>query len=153
MGDTVLLHEYETTLIVRSDVDDAAVTEILERFEGRLVEGKATLLLRDDWGTRKLAYPIDGQVKGRYVLFSYLSEAESIAEFERRVRIEDRIIRFLTIRVSNSVDVPTRLAEAKETREKRAEEAARRAAEVERQASLDQMDRERAPEPTPTPAQ
>ena len=127
----MLLHEYETTIIIRPDVDDAAVTDIVDRFEGRLGDAEATLLLRDDWGTRKLAYTIDGHLKGRYVLFNYLSDADAIAEFERRIRNEDRIVRFLTIRVADSVDVPARMAEAEEVRAKRAEDAARRAAEAE----------------------
>jgi small subunit ribosomal protein S6 len=137
VGDTVLLHEYETTIIIRPDVDDAAVKDIVESLEGRLAEAKATLLLRDDWGSRKLAYIIGGQQKGRYVLFNYLSDADIIAEFERRIRIEDRVLRFLTIRVADSPDVPARIAESAELRERKAEEAARRAAEAEVQATAE----------------
>ena len=131
----MLLHEYETTIIIRPDVDESDVKDIVERFEERLGEAKATLLLRDDWGSRKMAYSIGNHGKGRYVLFNFLSDADAITELERRIRIEDRILRFLTIRVADSPDVPTRIAEAAELRVRKAEEAARRAAEAELRAA------------------
>ena len=122
-----MLHEYETTLILRSDLDAAEATGTIERFESSLGENDATLLVRDDWGKRKMAYPIKKSSKGHYVLFSFLSQAHQIEELERRLRLAERGIRFLTVRVADSVDVPARMAEAEEQRKKLAEEAERRA--------------------------
>jgi small subunit ribosomal protein S6 len=124
------LHEYETTLIIRPDLNDADTTGIMERFEASLEENEGTLLVRDDWGKRKLAYTIAKHNRGHYVLFSFLSNTGTILELERRIRIDDRVMRFLTVRVADSVDVPARMAEAAEQREKLAEIAAKRAEEA-----------------------
>ncbi len=146
----MLLHEYETTIIIRPDVDAADVTAILDGLEGRLAEADAKLLIRDDWGKRKLAYSIANQLKGQYVLFNYLANADKIAEFERRIRNEDRIVRFLTVRTADAPDVAARMAEAEELRARKAEEAQRRA-EAEEAAERQQAEAAAAQIVPPTP--
>lgn len=127
----MLLHEYETTLIIRPDLDDPSTYGIVERIESALAENGGTLLIRDDWGKRKLAYAIDRHLKGHYILLNFLAPAELVSELERRIRITDGIIRFLTVRIADAVDMETRVAEAAEQRARREEEAARRRAEAE----------------------
>lgn len=123
----MLLHEYETTLIIRPDLDDSATYGIVERMETVITENGGVLLLRDDWGKRKLAYPIDKQLKGHYVLLQFLAQADLVAELERRIRITDGVVRFLTVRVADAVDADARIAEATEVRERREAEAKARA--------------------------
>lgn len=127
----MLLHEYETTLIIRPDLDDPSTYGIVERIESTIAENGGTLLIRDDWGKRKLAYAIDRHLKGHYVLLNFLAPADLVSELERRIRITDGIIRFLTVRIADAVDMETRVAEAAEQRARREEEAARRRAEAE----------------------
>jgi len=94
------------------------------------------VLERDDWGKRKLAYLIRKHAKGHYVLLRVASNPSSILEIERRMRLDDRIIRFLTVNVADDIDVETRAKEAAESSRRRAEEAARRRAAGE----MDEMD-------------
>lgn len=143
----MLLHEYETTLIIRPDLDDPGTYGIVERIEGVIAENGGQLLLRDDWGKRKLAYAIDKHLKGHYVLLDFLGPAEMVTELERRIRITDGIIRFLTVRVADAVDVETRVAEAAEQRARREEEAARRRAEAEAEEREDESDEDEDSEP------
>lgn len=141
----MLLHEYETTLIIRPDLDDPNTYGIVERIEGIIQENGGTLLLRDDWGKRKLAYAIDKHLKGHYVLLEYLAPAEMVAELERRIRITDGIMRFLTVRIADAVDVETRVAEAAELRARREEEARRRAEAEAEEASEEDEDEDNEP--------
>ncbi len=136
----VLSHEYETILILRPDMEDSAVSTLAEKFEGVLTDAGGHILDREDWGSRKLAFPIAKHLRGHYVRMNFLAPAELIFELERRIRIEDGIVRFMTIRLADTVDVSTRVEEAAVQRAKRLEEEARRAAEAaaaaEREAEL-----------------
>jgi len=122
-----MLHEYELTLIVRADLDDGVIDGLVEKVEAVITDNDGHILIRDDWGKRKLAYPIQNQLKGHYFLVSFLSAATMIGELERKIRIEDKIVRFLTVRIADAVDVETRLEEAEITRKQLAEQARLRA--------------------------
>ncbi len=127
MGGHVLVNEYETNLIVRGDLDEASTYALVEKFEGLITGSGGTLLLRDDWGKRKLAYAIQRQPRCHFLILNWLGPAKMVAEFERRIRNEDQIVRFLTIRVGVAVDTEARLAQAEEQRRIRAEQAKARA--------------------------
>lgn len=134
----MLHHEYETVVIVRPDLDDADTYAIVERFEKVITDNGGHMLLRDDWGKRKLAYTIDKQQKGHYVLLNHLSPAELVDELERIIRIEDRVIRFMTVILGRAIDVPERLESAEETRKQvEAERAARLEAEARAEAEAE----------------
>jgi small subunit ribosomal protein S6 len=112
-------HEYETVIIVRPDLDDADTYGIVERFEKVITENGGHLLLRDDWGKRRLAYLIDKHQKGHYVLFSHLSPAPLVSELERIIGNEDRVLRFMSVLLGSEVDVASRLVRAEEERKER----------------------------------
>lgn len=136
----MLSHEYETILIMRPDVEDSTVGTLAEKLEGVLTDGGGHILDRELWGSRKLAYPITKHLRGNYVRMSFLAPAAAIRELERRIRIEDGIVRFMTVRLADAVDVPARIEEAAVQRAKRLEDEERRAAEAaaaaEREAEL-----------------
>jgi len=121
-------NEYEIVFIIRPDLDDATTLEVIEKVESVITENGGHALTRDDWGKRKLAYPIKKHLKGHYVLVNFLAPAELIDELERRIRITDAIIRFLTVKRFDLVEVAPRLEQAAEQRRLREEEARARAA-------------------------
>lgn len=132
----MLTHEYETVVILRPDLDDADTRENIDKLHTIITENSGTMLLKDEWGKRKLAYPIENHLKGHYVLFNFLGPATAIDEIERRIRINDRIIRFMTVKLEHNVDIPAKIANAQEIQAKRDEEArAKAAAEAERAAA------------------
>lgn len=132
------INEYELVLILRPDLDEGTANEILGKIEGTISDSEGgSMLVRDDWGVRKLAYSINDLPKGRYILEKFLADPNLIIELERRIRLEERIMRFLTVRKPGAVDIETRLAEATEERARLAEEAARRAAEAEAEAQYE----------------
>ena len=124
------LNEYELTVIVRPDMEDSDTLAVVEKVEGFLTQDNGTVLLRDDWGKRKLAYPIRGHLKGHYCLITFAQEATSILEIERRLRIEEPVVRFLTVQTGTDIDLDDRREVAEATR-KRLDEEARLRAEAE----------------------
>jgi small subunit ribosomal protein S6 len=126
----VLAHEYETIIIIRPDIEDAAVFGIAEKVEAIVVGSQGHVLDREDWGKRKLSYPIAKHQRGHYLRLNYLCEAPLVAEIERRIRNEDDVVRFMTLRLASAVDAPTRIEQAAIQRARREEEMKRRAAEA-----------------------
>ncbi len=123
------MREYEVTLIIQPEISDEGVGSLEERLDGVLKSAGASRLIYDDLGKRRLAYEIQNFQKGRYVMLRFLDEGSNIKGLERAFGLEDSIIRFLTVQVSDAVeDVAARQAEAAEEERVRAEKAAERAA-------------------------
>ncbi|MEZ4241170.1 MAG: 30S ribosomal protein S6 [Myxococcota bacterium] len=130
----MLAHEYETIVIIRPDIEDAAVMSVAEMVESIVTDSGGHVLDREDWGKRKLSYPIKkdnhNHQRGHYLRLNYLCEAPLIAEIERKIRLGESTMRFMTVRLADAVDVPTRIEEAAVHRARREEEAKRRAEEA-----------------------
>jgi len=130
------LREYETTFIVQPEISDEGCQELLARIDGILEREGAIRLLHDDQGKRKLAYEIRKFQKGRYVTTCHLGQGEAVAPLERTLRLEESVLRFLTVQVSDRVeDIEQRkqvAAEEERIRAERARERAEREAEEEK---------------------
>jgi len=85
--------QYEAVYIFDPGLEDAAVNERLERFHSLL--GSPADLKIDHWGRRQLAYPISRKEQGYYVVARYGAEAEKLPEYERALRLDDSLIRYL----------------------------------------------------------
>ena len=123
------MREYETTFIVQPEISDQGCQELLARIDGILDREGAVRLLHDDQGKRKLAYEIRKFQKGRYVTTQYLDRGGAVAPFERTLRLEESVLRFLTVQVTDRVeDIEQRKQAAAEEERIRAERARERAA-------------------------
>ena len=127
------MREYETTFIVQPEISDEGGAAILERLDGVLAAGGATRLMCEDLGKRKLAYEIRKFHKGHYYMLFYLDEGKIVPDLERALRMDESVLRFMTVQASERVaDIEARIAEAKEAelaQDKRAEEKAAREVE------------------------
>jgi small subunit ribosomal protein S6 len=119
--------EYELVFIVRPDVTDEDIETIKDRNSGIISDRKGHILMIDDWGKRRLAYEIQDYGKGHFVLFNYLGSTEIVDELERTLRIDDSVLRFLTVKLGERIDVDARVAEAAAASEAAAGEAKERA--------------------------
>ena len=88
---------YEAVLIFSTTLGEEGVAEIKEKFRS-LIEQNAEIGEVDDWGTRKLAYLINDEADGYYVLYNFVSAPEFPAELERVAKITDGVLRIMTIR-------------------------------------------------------
>ena len=90
---------YEVMYIVDPDTDVEKLTKLNEAV-GKLIEKEGGTVVRmDDGGKRTMAYPINKKTEGYYMLFEIEGTGQEIAELERRMRVNDAIIRFMTVRV------------------------------------------------------
>jgi small subunit ribosomal protein S6 len=125
------LREYELVYVVQPDASAEREQEIGRRIDEVIASSQgADILIKDDWGKRKLAYEIKKFQKGHYVQVNYLGTGPEVREIERRLRIDPDVLRFLTVQVSDDVrDIEARRKEAAE----QAAVQARRRAERERE--------------------
>jgi len=126
------MREYETTFIVQPEISDEAAKELLTRIDGILERSGAVRLLHDDQGKRRLAYDIQKFQKGRYVTSYYLSDGSAVTVMERALRLEESVLRFLTVMADPEVtDIEARKTRAAEQERQHAERARERAREQE----------------------
>ena len=85
--------QYEAVYIFDAGLEDTAINERLERFHSLL--GKPADLKVDHWGRRQLAYPIGRKEQGYYVVARYNADATALPEYERALKLDDGIIRYL----------------------------------------------------------
>jgi small subunit ribosomal protein S6 len=103
---------YEVMYIVDPETDAERI-EKLNDAVGKLIEKEGGEIVRmDDIGIRELAYPIEKKREGHYVLFEINGSGQEIAELERRMRVNDMIMRYITVRV----DEERKTAEKKRTK-------------------------------------
>jgi small subunit ribosomal protein S6 len=113
---------YEELFIVKPDAPDEEVDQFVETLRTQLVTAGAVVDKVDKWGKRRLAYRVDKYREGTYVLLQFTSEPGTVKELERRLRVSDVVLKFLTVRIDENLK---RLEKRKKARDKR---SARRAA-------------------------
>ncbi len=89
---------YETIFIVNSTLGEEAIASIVEKFKG-MIEQAGRLIKIDEWGKRRLAYPIEDMNEGYYVYISFVSEPAFPAELERVFGITDGIMRSIVVNI------------------------------------------------------
>ena len=110
---------YEILFIVRPDVPEEEIDGIVEPLKGVVTAAGGTVDKVDKWGLRKLAYRVGKYRDGFYILLQFSTEkaAETVKELERRLRVSDTVVKFLTVRIDEELK---RLEKLKKKREKRA---------------------------------
>ncbi len=94
-----MLNHYETVFILTPVLSDVQMKEAVEKFKGLITENGGKIVNDENWGLKKLAYPIQKKSTGFYQLFEFDAEPDFIAKLETEYRRDERIIRFLTFRL------------------------------------------------------
>lgn len=92
---------YELVYIINPTVEEEARKELIARFNGMIEQNGGTVDKVDEWGKRRLAYPINDLPEGYYVLVHYTAETSVPKEIERNMGITDNILRYLTTRIEH----------------------------------------------------
>lgn len=87
---------YETVFILTPVLSEAQMKDTVGKFKKVLIDNGAELVNEENWGLRKLAYPIQHKTTGFYQLFEFRSEPELIAKLETEYRRDEAVMRFLT---------------------------------------------------------
>ena len=97
---------YETIYIVRPDLADEELKGLSAKVEEVIASMKGDFRRLEDWGIRKLAYPINKVTRGRYYYLRFDGDAPLIAELERRLRLDDKVIRYQSVKLEKEVEAP-----------------------------------------------
>jgi small subunit ribosomal protein S6 len=115
---------YEELFIVKPDAPEEEVDGFVEQLRNQLTTAGATVDKVEKWGKRRLAYKVDKYREGGYVLFQFTAGPETVKELERRLRVADVVLKFLTVRIDETLK---RLEKRKKQRDKRAAKRASQA--------------------------
>ncbi len=100
------MRRYETTVILMSDLPDDQRESMQNKWEGIIAQFKGELIKVDDWGQKRLAYDIKKESRGHYLLFDYaMEDIGLIKELERVLRLDDNVLKYMTIKASEKVDI------------------------------------------------
>ena len=91
------MKQYETMYIVKSSLEENARQELIAKMHAIITEHGGTIDKVDEWGMRDFAYRIEDMTKGYYVVVTYTVDVEGLNEFDRLMRINNNIVRTLTI--------------------------------------------------------
>jgi small subunit ribosomal protein S6 len=109
---------YESVIIGRQDLTTSQFETIVNEFISVIETLKGTIQKKESWGLRNLAYKINKNRKGHYMLLNIDGPADAIVEYERLMRLHEDIIRFLTMRIKSVDEKPSPLMSNKNDRQK-----------------------------------
>jgi small subunit ribosomal protein S6 len=111
---------YENVFIARQDISGAQVDSLAEGFIQLIAENGGEIKKREYWGLRNLAYRMKKNRKGHYVLLQVAAPAAAVTELERTMRINEDVLRYLTIRVDAFDEGPSAMMLSRGSRDDRA---------------------------------
>lgn len=123
------MKRYETIIIVDPDLSEEGRTPVFDRVKDIIPQQGGTLIEIEDWGNKRLAYEIKKKPRGFYARLDYCGTGAVVDEMERFFRIDDRLMKYMTVVVADDVDPEALLAEKAAAAE--AAETAAKAAETE----------------------
>jgi small subunit ribosomal protein S6 len=153
------LRRYETILIAHVDLSEDELSSLIARYSTLITGQKGILVKVERWGKRRLAYLIKKQQRGFYILIDYAGETAAVNELERNLKINDKILKFMTVLKDDAVNpeaLEKEIAEAAQKTEKKEEVKVTApatppaAAPVESPAPKTEEIQEQAPEETKT---
>ena len=115
---------YETLYIINPNLSDEENGEVIAKFNDLVEKNKGVIVKVADWGKRTLAYEIKKFKKGNYVLLNYCGQGSIIVELERGMKLDERILQYQTVKLSDSVDPEELKAEAEKDTQVEETEAA-----------------------------
>lgn len=109
---------YENVFIARQDLTAAKVSELTDKYISVIENNGGKISKRENWGLRTLAYKIDKNRKGYYMLLNIEAPAPAIVEMERLMRLDENLLRYLTIKVDDLESGPSVMMEPKSRKSK-----------------------------------
>lgn len=105
------MRRYESLWVVNGDLPDEEIKSAIDKFSRIISSQGGTVVAMEEWGRRKLSYKIQSTIRGFYVLADFAGTPETVKELERTYRIDDRILRYLTTKKADHVNLDALQAE------------------------------------------
>ena len=93
------MHNYESIVIVRSTLSEEEINAVLAKIREMIEKAGGTVLQAEGWGKRRLAYEVQREKKGAYLLFRFKAEGKLIAQLEHQYRLDETILKFITVKL------------------------------------------------------
>lgn len=107
---------YEELFIVRPDATEEELDPVIDQLRSVITQGGGTLDKTEKWGVRKLAYRVLKHTEGQYILLQFTASADSVKEIERRLRVSDLVMKFITVRLDERMKRIEKRRKAREIR-------------------------------------
>jgi small subunit ribosomal protein S6 len=96
------MRRYETIIIIRPSAGEDEITGVLDKVTGIIKKEDGLIVRIDKWGVKKLAYLINKEQQGFYVLVEYAATPAAVSEIERILRIDDLALKYLTVKLQDT---------------------------------------------------
>jgi small subunit ribosomal protein S6 len=108
------MRQYETIFIVNPTLVEETYREVVNKFKNSIEKQKGVIVKAEEWGTQRLAYAVKKFDRGAYVLFNYCGDAGVTSELERDLKLDDRVLKYQTVKLAEEVDPQALMAKEKE---------------------------------------
>jgi small subunit ribosomal protein S6 len=109
------MRKYECFVIIDADLPDDAIVTVDDKIKNIVAGNGGTVLDYVPWGKKKLAYPVKKRTRGHYVLLEFAGESGLVAELERNLRLDERVLKFITVVIADRFDPQAAQAETPKT--------------------------------------
>ncbi|MSP67360.1 MAG: 30S ribosomal protein S6 [Alphaproteobacteria bacterium] len=110
---------YESTFIARQDISTQQAEALAERFSGIVTEQGGKVHRTEHWGLKSLSFRIRKNRKGHYVMLHIEAPAAAVQEMERNMRIDEDVLRYMTVRMETMPDAPSAMLQSRASRDDR----------------------------------
>ncbi|MBI2355325.1 MAG: 30S ribosomal protein S6 [Deltaproteobacteria bacterium] len=100
------MRKYETIYILQPELGEDEIKSVADKVQDVIASYKGAFHRLEDWGIRKLAYPIRKSARGRYLYLRYDGGRELIAELERRLRLDEKVLRYQSVNITDQPEKP-----------------------------------------------
>jgi len=111
------MRRYETVFIVNPELSEEQRQPLFDKLKGFVSEDQGMVVKFDEWGHKRLAYEIEKHTRGYYVLMEFCGDGALVKEIERNMRLDDRVLKYMTVLKEKAVDVEAVKAEIEAAKE------------------------------------
>lgn len=140
------MRRYETFIIIDPDLSQDERSPVVEKINELIAQQGGLAVLQDEWGSRKLAYEIKTKNRGYYIRFDYCGTGALVNEIERSCRIDDRVLKYMTVLLDKAVDIDA-IKEEIDLASKKAELSESQPTPITSEESTSLLDESKADEP------
>ena len=97
------MRRYEQIFILRPSLGEEEITKVIENSEQIVLDQGGAIISQNKWGMRKMAYPIKKEPQGYYIFSDFAATPGAVAEIERKFRIDDAVLKYLTVKISDDI--------------------------------------------------
>ncbi len=114
------MRHYETLYIVNPELDDENYRSVIDKFRDLIEKENGVVVKLEEWGKQRLAYLVKKFDQGAYVLLDYCGGSDITAELERDLKLDDRVLKYQTVKLADDVDPQALLQKEEEARKETA---------------------------------